>query len=155
MDQMIRETLDSANEKLKHTNIILKDMMENKKEYSSRDLSWRNLDLLKAMVLAVNELSMVVEEIANKTMITTVQFIEDDEEKDESYDTLNIDDDDESEDMGEYPDQEVEDENEEFDNFLDEDEDPEIDNDIEIDSDEIEEIDEFDEELEEEEGSED
>lgn len=98
----VKALIESANEKLKHTNIILDDMMKNKREYSSRDLSWRNLDLLKAMVLTVNELSMAFVAVVNRTMLTpAAELVSDDIEilEDEIFDE-------EAEDMGEYPNQE-------------------------------------------------
>jgi len=57
---MIGEKVAKVKETVKHVNIIVEDMKKNRSEYSSKDLSWRNVDLMAELVKVINDLSDLV-----------------------------------------------------------------------------------------------
>lgn len=138
---MVEETkaiIASAKEKMMHTNIILDDMIKNKREYSSKDLSWRNLDLLKAVILSLDEVIMAVNNIAERTIPGIMEsneikneYEEDKEIIDEEEEVAEdmIEEDEKTIDEDEFEDEEVEDEDEDDDNEFDEGEEDEFEED--------------------------
>ena len=58
--QSIRADHLKSREILQNTRIIAEDMRKNRKEYSSMDLSWRNVDLFIALLQSMEALDIVV-----------------------------------------------------------------------------------------------
>jgi len=52
--------LIKTQEVIKNTHIIIKNMQENRKEYSPRDLSWRNVDLMSSLIQAIMKFNSVL-----------------------------------------------------------------------------------------------
>ena len=53
-----------ARETIKNTRVIVDDMRVNRKEYSSQDLSWRNVDLMRGIINAFEDLVDGLESIS-------------------------------------------------------------------------------------------
>lgn len=72
----IEEKLALAKETISHTKIVVEDMQKNRSEYSSKDLSWRNVDLMYSLIKAFESLTEMVEE----SLIVTFEKEQDQEE---------------------------------------------------------------------------
>ncbi len=64
----VGERLALAKETVRHAKTIIDDMRSNRAEYSSKDLSWRNVDLMHSLIEAFAALVEALEEPFNADM---------------------------------------------------------------------------------------
>ena len=64
----VRESLETALKAVENTAIVIEDMKANRKEYGSKELSWRNVDLLFILNETNKEVLRVVKIIAKKVL---------------------------------------------------------------------------------------
>lgn len=60
---MIKEKLAQANEKIKHTEAIVQDMLANRREYSALDMAWRTTELVKVLLDSNKQVLEILEEV--------------------------------------------------------------------------------------------
>lgn len=116
------DILIKSEETLKNTRIVMDDMMQNRGEYNSKDLAWRNLEIsngiltiLEDVVPILKSVKNTTEDVEDETIYDEVETgggneddddleglfntneLEDDEEEDEEDDETEDDDDEEEE----------------------------------------------------------